>query len=228
MLQIHGVPFSAHTRKVIVGALEKGLDYELVRVIPLAPNLSPAFVRASPLKKIPVVIHDGLAIADSTVIALYLDRVFPDRPLYPNAPQAYAKALFVEEVVDGTLAEHVLHGVLLQRVLGPLLLGLSPNQDLIETSLNDKIPARLTALEKLLDGAWFAGEFSYADVTVASILINLSYAGEPLDGRRYPKLHGFLRRALVRDAFAQALRREAPEARDIKGMDLRLLDELGY
>jgi hypothetical protein len=29
MLKIHGVPFSAHTRKVIVAAIETGVAYEM-------------------------------------------------------------------------------------------------------------------------------------------------------------------------------------------------------
>ena len=37
MLKIHGVPFSAHTRKVILAALEKHIPHELHRVIPLTP-----------------------------------------------------------------------------------------------------------------------------------------------------------------------------------------------
>jgi hypothetical protein len=38
MLKIHGVPFSAHTRKVIVAAIEKGIAHEVVPVIPLTPR----------------------------------------------------------------------------------------------------------------------------------------------------------------------------------------------
>ena len=227
MLEIYGVPFSAHTRKALLGLREKQLDFELVPLVPLSPDLPEEFLRASPLRKIPVLAHDGRRIADSTVIALYLDRVFPERPLYPAAPQAYARALFVEELVDGALAHHVLHGLLFQRVFGPRFLGLQPDTQLMEASLRDHIPPRLDDLEGLLEADWFAGPFSYADITVASILINLAYAGERLDSARYPKLRGFLRRALARDTFREALRLEAPAAREIEGMDMALFDELG-
>ncbi|MEZ4220540.1 MAG: glutathione S-transferase family protein [Polyangiaceae bacterium] len=229
MLTILGVPFSAHTRKVIMAAREKQLPYELRALVPLQPELPQTFVDASPLRKIPVLIHAGLAIADSTVIALYLDRVFPERPLYPPDPAAYAQALFVEELVDGALAHHVLHGLLLQRVFGPKFLGSTPDEALITASLEQHIPPRLADLEaRLGQSEWFAGSFSYADVTVASILMNMAYAGESLDRSRFPKLHAFLRRALTRDTFAAALKAEAPAARDVGGLDLRLLEELGY
>jgi glutathione S-transferase len=37
MLKIYGVPFSAHTRKVLVAAIEKDVPFEHIRVIPLTP-----------------------------------------------------------------------------------------------------------------------------------------------------------------------------------------------
>jgi glutathione S-transferase len=228
MIQIYGVPFSAHTRKVLVGLNEKELDYELERLVPILPNPPERFLRASPLKKIPVLLHGEVALADSSVIALYLDRIHPARPLYPADPALYGRALWIEEFVDGGLAEHVLYGLLFQRKFGPAFLSLKPDEALIATSLNEKIPARFAYLEGELGGDWFAGEFSYADVTVASMLLNFHYAGETLDARRYPKLHAFLRRAVTRPSFARALSREAPAARDTKILDMTLLQELGY
>jgi effector-binding domain-containing protein len=56
MLKIHGLPFSAHTRKVIVAALEKQIPYELIRVVPLMPP--PRWRELSPLGLIPA-IEDG-------------------------------------------------------------------------------------------------------------------------------------------------------------------------
>jgi glutathione S-transferase len=228
MFKIYGVPFSAHTRKVLVGLNEKELAYELEPLVPLLPNLPEPFLRASPLKKIPVLVHGDVAVTDSSVIALYLDRVHGERPLYPSDPALYARALWIEEFVDGGLAEHVLHGLLFQRKFAPAFLSQKPNEALITTSLTEKIPARLAYLEGELGGDWFAGEFSYADVAVASILLNFHYAGETLDAGRYPKLHAFLRRAAERPSFARALSREAPAARDAKILDMTLLHELGY
>ena len=57
MLRIHGVPFSAHTRKVILAAIEKGIAYELVPVVPLAPPAG--WTDLSPLGLIPAIEHDG-------------------------------------------------------------------------------------------------------------------------------------------------------------------------
>ncbi len=229
MLKVFGVPFSAHTRKVIVGLHEKGIEHQLEPLVPLRPDLPQAFLRASPLRKIPALVDGDVELADSTVIALYLDRVHHAAPLYPTEPAAYGRALWIEELVDGALAPHVLHGLLMQRAFGPAFLGLVPDEALIASSLHEKIPPRLADLEAALDADWFAGgRFSMADITVASILLNFHYAAERLDSSRFPKLDAFFRRALARPSFVRALRAEVPVARDLKILDMTFLTELGY
>ena len=227
MLKIYGLPFSAHSRKVIVGARFKGLEYELVPTIPFKPT--PEFEAASPLRLLPAIEHGDIKLADSSVIALYLDRVYPDTPLYPAAPADYARALWIEELVDGALAKHVLHDLLMQRVFGPKFLGIEPDQALIRAALEQHIPARLAYLEGALGEAqWFAGSaLSYADITVASILINLHYAGERVEASTYPRLFAFIRRALATPCFAGALELEAAAVSDVPELDLWLLQQLG-
>jgi glutathione S-transferase len=233
MLKFHGLPFSAHTRKVIITALEKGLAYELEAVVPIAapgsPGAPPPHWRDwSPLGKIPVLQHGNVVLADSTVIALYLERIQPERPIYPADPVAYARALFIEEYVDGDLAGHVLHGLLMQRVFAPRFLKREPDLALIDRSVNELIPARLAHLETQLVGEWFAGPFSMADIAVASILINYHYAGCELSRETYPKLHAHLQRALGRDSFRRAFEEEVPAARQLGGLDMTLFQRLGY
>ena len=41
MLTIHGVPLSVHTRKAIVTAILKGIDYKFEVVIPVIPDNPP-------------------------------------------------------------------------------------------------------------------------------------------------------------------------------------------
>src|SRR5262245_15612489 len=112
MLEVHGVPFSAHTRKVLVALREKDLTFELVRVIPLSPP--PGWLELSPLGKIPVLRTPDVTVADSSVICQYLERLHPTPSIYPSDPAAFARALWIEEFVDGGLAPHVLPGLLMQ------------------------------------------------------------------------------------------------------------------
>ena len=223
MLKIHGVPFSAHTRKVILAALEKGIPHEIVPVIPLTPP--PGWTDLSPLGLIPAIQDGDFTLADSSVICQYLDRAYPGPTLYPGDARQYARVLWIEEFVDGGLAPHVLRGLLMQRVFAPKFLGKAPDEALIHTSLTQMIPPRLAWLEKALTGDWFvANAFSMADIAVASILMNFQFAGEVLDAASYPRLVGLLRRALARPSFRRALQAEVPAAKSVGALDLRVYD----
>ena len=220
MLQVHGVAFSAHTRKVLLALREKDLAFELVQVIPLSPP--PGWQELSPLGKIPVLRGPDISVADSSVICHYLERVHPTPSIYPKEPAAFARALWIEEYVDGGLAPHVLHGLLMQRVFAPRFLNLAPDEALIRRSLEQEIPPRLSYLERNLEGDFFAGDrFSIADITVASMLINLQFAGERLD--RYPKLERYMQSLLQRPCFQHAFAVELPLAEQIEELDLTVL-----
>jgi glutathione S-transferase len=223
MLKIHGVPFSAHTRKVIIAALEKGIAYEIVPVIPLTPPAG--WLERSPLGLIPIVQDGDFTLADSSAICQYLDRAYPGVSLYPGDARQFARVLWLEEFVDSGLAPHVLRGLLMQRVFAQKFLGMAPDEALIHTSLTQVIPARFAYLEQALRGEWFVADaFSMADVAVASILLNFHFAGETIDADRYPKLAGFLPRALARASFGQALQAEIPAAESVGALDLRVYD----
>jgi glutathione S-transferase len=223
MLKIHGVPFSAHTRKVIIAALEKGIPYEIVPVIPLTPP--PGWTELSALGLIPAIQDGEFTLADSSVICQYLDRAYPGASLYPGDARQFARVLWIEEFVNGGLAPHVLRGLLMQRVFAPKFLGKAPDEALIQVSLTQMIPARFAYLEKALTGDWFvANSFSVADIAVASILMNFQFAGEVIDAASYPKLARFLARALARPSFRKALQAEIPAAQSVGALDLRVYD----
>ena len=223
MLKIHGVPFSAHTRKVIIAALEKGIPYELVPVIPLTPPAG--WQDLSPLGLIPIIQDGDFTLADSTAICQYFDRAYAGAALYPGDARQFARVLWLEEFVDSGLAPHVLRGLLMQRVFAPKFLGKAPDEALIRTSLTQMIPPRFAYLEQALRGDWFvANTFSMADVAVASILMNFHFAGEVVDESSYPKLARFLARALARSSFRQALQAEIPAAQSVGALDLRVYE----
>lgn len=227
MLRILGIPFSPHTRKVLVAAHYKKIKFEIVRTSPIAPPAG--FRELSPLGTVPVLQDGNMTLADSSVIALYLERIKPAPSLYPQDSKAYGRALWIEEYVDSSLTPHIFRGLFLQCVLGPKKPGFVADKDLVRETVDVCIPAALQYLEGALDADYFAGgQFSYADITVASALLNLHYCGESVNSDRYPKLRGFLRQILREAAFRCALEGEAPAVRSFGGMNVSLLDELGY
>jgi glutathione S-transferase len=223
MLKLHGVPFSAHTRKVIVAARYKRLPLQLVRVIPIDPP--PEWLRMSPLGKIPVLVHEGLTLPDSSVICAYLERIRPEPPLYPADPAAYARVLWLEEYVDGSLAEDVLRGVLFQRKLRPVILGQPCDEALVERMITEVIPPKLAYLQEAIAGELAVGDaLSIADVTISSILTNYQYAGGSLEGT--PRLAAWYRDIVRHEAIRGALVEEAGPAREM-GFEQGFLRALG-
>jgi len=54
----------------------------------------------NPVGKVPVIEHDANVIADSSDISRYLDRVFPDPPIFPEDPRDRALCHFLEDWAD--------------------------------------------------------------------------------------------------------------------------------
>ena len=48
-------------------------------------QLTPEFKKMNPRGVVPVLVHDGNVIVESSVICSYLDEVFPNPPLTPSA-----------------------------------------------------------------------------------------------------------------------------------------------
>lgn len=206
MLEIHGVNISPFVRKIRVALAEKGIEYELVPVNPFAPT--PEFLALTPLGKIPVLRDDTVTLPDSSCIVAYLERRVPEPALYPADLAQFGRALFYEEYADTRIYE-TLAPVFVQRVLVPLLMKGTPDEDKIQRCLT-AAPAVFDYLEgEIGDRTWLVGErFSVADVSVASPFLNWGYAGERVDAERWPKLVAYLERVHSRPSFRPLIEEE--------------------
>ena len=95
MLTIHGVPLSVHTRKIIVTAILKKMDYRIEAVIPVIPDNPPAnWSSLSPTGLIPVLQDGDYTLADSNAICLYLEKKQP-APADPagRCPRVWPRAV---------------------------------------------------------------------------------------------------------------------------------------
>ena len=94
---------SPFVRKVVVTAIEAGLDGQVTRV-PTNPWQNPAdLVHDNPLSKVPcLVTDDGLALFDSPVICEYLDNVGGGTMVPPAGPARW-KALRLQAIGDGLM-----------------------------------------------------------------------------------------------------------------------------
>ena len=87
MLELYHNNISVCSQKVRLVLAEKNVPW-VNRHVSLAKgeHLTPAFKKMNPRSVVPVIVHDGKTIIESTVICQYLDEVFPNPPLQPKDP----------------------------------------------------------------------------------------------------------------------------------------------
>jgi glutathione S-transferase len=209
MLKIHGIPVSVHTRKVIVVALTKGIDYENLPVVPAMPQTVPADWRSiSPTGKIPVISEGEFALGDSAVICAYLERQFPLQPIYPAEARDYARALFLEQYA-GNLFTEVVRPLFHEVFVHPRLRNIPTDPQRVQEVLTRVVPEHFGYLEASLGGDYLVGtQATVADFAVTSNLITYRYLGFGLYPERFPRLAAHFERMLRLPAICEAMKRE--------------------
>jgi glutathione S-transferase len=80
VLRVYRIPFSTNVERVSLALAHKGLDVEWEDVDPADRS---AVEDASGQPLVPVLVHDGRVVADSTVILRYLEELQPEPQLFP-------------------------------------------------------------------------------------------------------------------------------------------------
>ena len=224
MIRIIGSFVSPYVRKVLACMNLKGLAYEIDPITPFYGN--DEFERLSPLRRIPVLIDGDFSVSDSSVICGYLDEAYPGHPLFPANPKDRARARWLEEFADTRLGDVFIWGLFYQKIVHPLVWDEPGNQQRIDKSLNEDIPATLDTLERELPADSFLfGQIGTADIAIASFFLNGAYAGFEPDASRWPRTVAFVERTLAHDCFTELHRFEKVQrSAEIKGRRQALLD----
>jgi glutathione S-transferase len=212
-LVVLGANVSPFVRKVRVFLAEKGLDYQLESVNPFSPP--PSWREISPLGKIPALRDGDRVINDSSVICQYLERRHPTPPLYPSDDYDFARALWLEEFMDGGFVPLAGPNLFAALVLRPLM-SQKPPDETVEIAArklwDEQIAPFCDYLERSLgDAQFFVGDrLGIADLAVASPFLNARYAGFAPARARWPRLRSFLERTWERYSFAKLIAEEIP------------------
>jgi glutathione S-transferase len=101
MLALYHFGPVANSLTPLLGLLEKGLAFDN-RVLDSRKweHHDPAFRAINPEGMVPVLVHDGRVVRESTVINEYLEDVFPDAPLRPADPWLRAEMRVLTKYVD--------------------------------------------------------------------------------------------------------------------------------
>ncbi len=207
MPTVYGVSPSPFVRKVLVALTEKGIDYDHEIVSPF--DKKPEYLEISPLGKVPAFRDGDTAFSDSSVILAYLEKTRPEKPLYPPDPADYAWALWLEEYADSKLSD-VIGTAFFNRVVKVKLMGGESDEAAVKTALEQELPGCLDYLEgQISDREFFvADRFTTADISVATMLVQLRHAGEKVDATRWPKLAAWFERVVARPSFQACLEQD--------------------
>lgn len=214
---------------------EKGVEWES-RYVDLFrfEQLKPDYLAINPGGVVPTLVYDGHPIREATIINEFIDQAFSGPALIPADPVRAAGMRQFVRASDEALApialltyvKYILPKLRLrwgedelrkQAALRPTkflrdLHSRGVRGEIGEDELRqaaDEIEGLLDGIESALttEGAWLAGEFSLADVTLAPYMFRLSALGQDRfwSQAKRPRLNDWYRRLSARPAFQAAV-----------------------
>lgn len=223
-MKIIGSFVSPYVRKVLACLELKGLDYAVDPITPFFGN--DEFSKASPLRRIPVLLDGDVTLSDSSVICAYLDEAYGGYALLPETPSDRARARWLEEFADTRLGDVFIWGLFYPKVVYPRVWGEEGDLARVETTLGEEIPTTLDYLEgELPETGYLFEQLSLADISLASFFVNARYAGYEVDAERWPRTARFVAEVLAEPVFEKLLNFEAIQlSATISGRRQALLD----
>jgi glutathione S-transferase len=223
-MRIVGSFVSPYVRKVLACLWLKGLSYEIDPITPFFGGEE--FDRLSPLRRIPVLVDGDVTLCDSSVICAYLDEAYPQSALLPEGPKARARARWLEEYADTRLGDVFIWGLFYQKFVRPAVFGEQGDAARVEKTLAEDLPREMDYLEGELPerGFLFGEEIGLADIAIATFFRNGAYVDFEPDGAAWPRVAGFVGRALAHPCFAHSYAFEQAQlSTDPKGRRAALL-----
>ena len=177
---VHGIPGSPFMRSVLMGLEEKGQSYTVQAMGP-GDSRGEEHTRRHPFQRVPVLDHGDFRLYETQAILRYLDDLFPEPPFEPSDPKAAARMNQLVGINDWYLFPQVSVAMVFQRIIGPALMGLTPDEAVIAAA-TPKARVCMAEIERLLgDGPFLAGtRLSIADLILAP---QLAYFGMTPEGR---------------------------------------------
>jgi glutathione S-transferase len=212
MLKLYAFDRSPFGWKVRVVLAEKKVPYEMI--VPENKNEDPAFARLNPIRKTPVlVLEDGRAIYESTVINEYIEEAFPQPPMLPMDPFERARVRMIEDTFDQYVYPAIRDLTNAQFDYQPPLLIRRKAEQVDHKLLEEarvKVHQHLQRLEAELRGKpWFGGDlFSLADAAHVPALTGTLRLLGVLPEAKYPSLGEWIGRAAARPACKAAAPKE--------------------
>ena len=196
-LLLYSGPLSMFGAKVQIAMLEKNLAFDLVMVAfdmqLLYQPKHPEVARINPKQQVPVLVHGGLELFDSTQIFEYLEELCPQPALWPAGLADRARARLLEHQSDEVYFPPVIR-----------LMGLQDQpQDPSAIAAREACARYYQAMEEVLAGRdYLGGPCSFADIAFYMAQLFGARMGAPM-GEDTPRLLAWRARMSQRPAVRE-------------------------
>lgn len=203
-LKIIGTPVSPFVRKVLAVLDLKRLAFEVDPVVAFFTD--ERFTALNPLRRIPVLIDGDAVIADSSVIAAYLDEAHPSPPILPAAPADRARARWLDSFAATRMADIFLWRCFNAVVIKPSVWGEPRDMEAFRATLAGPVAEIMDYLETAAPEAGFVlGEFGLGDISVAVMFRSMRHARWTPDAARWPKTAAWIERVEAHPAMRRGI-----------------------
>ncbi|EQB29825.1 glutathione S-transferase family protein [Sphingobium ummariense] len=199
-MKLYHHPLSGHSHRAVLFASLLGVPHELVEVDLMAgAHKQPAFLKLNPFGQVPVLEDDGVVIADSNAILVYLAKKADGGEWLPEDPQGAALVQRWLSVAAGEVA----YGPAAARLITVFGAKFNPDEVIARAHV---LLGRLEA--HLSESEWLAGPRpTIADIAVYSYVARAPEGNVDLSG--YPGVNAFLARIEALPGFAPFARTAA-------------------
>lgn len=203
-LVLHQHPFAMYCWKPLIACYERGLAFRSELVEADRSALAALWPPAS----IPVLVDDGIVIAESSIIVEHLDRHGTAPALIPTDPTKALWARLWDRVADGYVTTPV------QTIVGDALRPPDAKDPHGASQAHAALDLAYATLDRQLSGrdrdGWLAGEqFTLADCAAAPAL---HYADvlHPVDRDAHPALAAYVDAVMTRASVARVVEEARP------------------
>lgn len=172
--ELHGFSYSVYTWIVRFALLEKSVKYHSIEVNPFSDSGHPAH----PFGKVPLLIHNGFRLYETSAIIRYVDLAFPGPSLQPADARDHARADQIISIVDNYAYWPLVRQVSSHGYFNKAF-GLEVDYSVLKAGL-DAAPKVLSALDGLVaeQGLIKTGQLSLADIHLGPIISYFNMAPE--------------------------------------------------
>lgn len=203
MINIIGSPISPYVKKILTLLNMKGVPFAVDPITPFFGD--DRFSKLSPLRRIPVFIDGDIVLNDSSVIAQYIEEVWPSPPALGADPLTRARARWLEEYSDSRIGDAFIWKGFAKMIVAPMVFKTTADNEEFKRHCETDVAEVMEFLESNApDEKFFCGAFGLADISIAAMFRNMRYVGWSPDAERWPKTAQWLDRAEREPSLALA------------------------